>query len=128
MKRALLLTFFLLSTAVAICQTILTGKVVAVADGDTFTLLTDKKKQVKVRLYGIDCPERKQDFGTKARQFTAELIYNKEVKAEILEIDRYGRSIATVILSDGKVLNKELLRAGLAWHYSIMINIKNLPS
>lgn len=117
MKRALLSLSFIFFFAFALCQTVLTGKVVAVADGDTFTLLTPEKKQVKIRLYGIDCPERKQDFGTKARQFTSDMVFSKSVSIKIMDVDRYGRTIGIVMLSDGRVLNRELLGAGLAWHY-----------
>jgi len=104
----------------------LTGKVVSIADGDTFTILTANKEQVKIRLYGIDCPEAKQDFGSKAKQFTSTLCFQKIVKAEIKNNDRYGRKIAVVHLPDGRIINKEILRAGLAWHYKHYDNSKEL--
>lgn len=93
------------------------GKVVAVADGDTFTMLTGEKKQIKVRLYGIDCPERKQAFGQVAKDFTADAVFGKEVKLSKEGKDRYGRTVAIVELEDGRILNEMLLQAGLAWHY-----------
>jgi endonuclease YncB( thermonuclease family) len=92
------------------------GKVVSVADGDTFTLLTKEKKQIKVRLHGIDCPEKRQDYGTKAKQFTSEAVFNKWITVEQTDIDRYGRVIAIVPI-EGTTLNEMLLRNGLAWHY-----------
>ncbi|WP_207420525.1 thermonuclease family protein [Desertivirga brevis] len=95
----------------------ITGRVVSIADGDTFTILTNNKKQVKIRLYGVDCPEKKQDFGTKAQQFTSKLCFGKTVIVQVKNNDRYGRKIAIVNLPDGKILNKELLIAGMAWHY-----------
>jgi len=110
---SILLFFFLAAT----CQTIVTGTVVGVTDGDTFTLLTPAKKELKVRLHGIDCPEKNQDFGTRAKQFTSNLIFNKTVKVRIKNKDRYGRTIALVILPGGRILNEELLRSGMAWHY-----------
>lgn len=61
----------------------LRGKVVKIADGDTFTLLTDDKRQVKIRLHGIDCPEHAQPHGTKAKQFTSNLVFGKLVSAQV---------------------------------------------
>lgn len=92
------------------------GKVVGVADGDTFTLLTKENKQIKIRLHGIDCPEKKQDYGQVAKQFTSDAIYGKEVCVDETDIDRYGRTIG-IVHYEGKILNEELLKAGLAWHY-----------
>ena len=110
------LLYFLFSLKVFALHSI-TGKVVGVSDGDTFTILTNSKEQIKIRLYGVDCPESKQDFGTKAKQFTSTLCFGKTVTANIKNNDRYGRKIAFVILPGGKNLNKELLLAGMAWHY-----------
>lgn len=101
----------------AYSQTILNGKVIAVADGDTFTMLTEGNKQVKIRLHGIDCPEKRQDFGTAAKNYTSSQIFGKVVRAHVLKKDRYKRFIAMVRLPNGKMLNQELLRAGMAWHY-----------
>lgn len=94
----------------------LQGTVVAVADGDTFTMLTANKQQVKVRLHGIDCPEKKQDFGMVAKQFLSDQIYQKQVSVRKLDTDRYGRIVGIAIVS-GVNVNEELLKAGLAWHY-----------
>ncbi|MDR1674972.1 MAG: thermonuclease family protein [Tannerella sp.] len=65
--RRILFLFGLLTLSLAINAQTIAGKVVRVADGDTFTLLDESNNQVRVRLYGIDCPEKKQDFGEKAR-------------------------------------------------------------
>jgi endonuclease YncB( thermonuclease family) len=65
---------------------------------------------------GIDCPEKKQDFGTKARQFLADMIFQKEVTVREMDLDRYGRTIGIVII-DRLNVNEALLKAGLAWHY-----------
>ena len=91
------------------------GKVVAVTDGDTITVLAGKE-QVKVRLDGIDAPERRQAFGTVAREKLAELVFEKPVKVITKGKDRYGRTIGTVIAGERSV-NLEMVRAGLAWHY-----------
>ncbi|MEJ6979690.1 thermonuclease family protein [Pedobacter sp. P351] len=117
MKNLVFNLLLLFITSLAISQETITGKVVRIADGDTFTILTEGNKQVKVRFHGIDCPESKQDFGTRAKQFTSELAFSKTVDVQINHIDRYGRTIGVVILPDGKILNEELLKGGLAWHY-----------
>ncbi|WP_207427483.1 thermonuclease family protein [Pedobacter sp. SYSU D00535] len=117
MKFVLTSTLLLFFTVLASCQESINGRVVKIADGDTFTILTDQKKQVKVRLHGVDTPEKSQDFGTKARQFTSDLIFGKSIKVEKKNYDRYGRLIGIAMLPNGKSLNEELLKAGLAWHY-----------
>ena len=91
------------------------GEVVGVADGDTITVLRDKE-QVKIRLYGIDTPERKQAFGKKAKQFTSKMVFGKVVEVKVMATDRYGRTVA-MIYADRTLLNEELVKAGLAWVY-----------
>jgi micrococcal nuclease len=117
MKKLRINILFLFLTNISLCQIVVTGKVVRIADGDTITLLDENNKQVKIRLYGIDCPEKHQDFGSVAKQFTADKCFNKHIKVDIKYTDRYKRKVGTVILPNGKNLNKELLKAGLAWHY-----------
>jgi micrococcal nuclease len=92
------------------------GKVVGVSDGDTITVMHHGKEE-KIRLYGVDCPEKRQDFGQKAKQFTASMVYGKEVNVEPIDTDRYGRTVG-IIRTDGKCLNEELLKNGFAWLYS----------
>lgn len=94
-----------------------TGKVVGIADGDTFTLLTDENDQIKIRLHGIDCPEKKQDFGQVAKQKLSELIFGKQVSVVKKDIDRYKRTVGLVYDDQNKCINEEMLKAGLAWHY-----------
>ncbi|MCD9015200.1 thermonuclease family protein [Parachryseolinea silvisoli] len=94
----------------------LTGNVVSIADGDTFTLLTSENEQIRIRLHGIDCPEKKQDFGAKAKQFLSDMIFQKSVNVREMDVDRYGRTIGMVTI-DGINVNEALLKAGLAWHY-----------
>ena len=91
------------------------GKVVGISDGDTIKVLKDGK-QVKIRLAAIDCPEKGQPYWRKAKQFTADMVAGKVVKVWETDIDRYGRIVGFVLIGD-KNLNKELLSAGLAWHY-----------
>ena len=92
------------------------GKVVGVSDGDTITVLTTGNIQMKIRLDGIDCPEKKQDFGDRAKQTTSNLCFGKNVKIVSTKTDRYGRTLGYVYV-DGKCVNEELLKLGLAWHY-----------
>jgi micrococcal nuclease len=91
------------------------GKVIGVADGDTITVLRDKQPQ-KIRLYGIDCPEKRQPFGKRAKQFTSKLVFGKLVDIEPVAIDRYGRTVAFVRVENITV-NEELIREGLGWVY-----------
>ncbi len=91
------------------------GKVVGVSDGDTIRVM-HRGRANKIRLFGIDCPELGQAFGRKARRFTARMVFGKIVEVRKVDEDSYGRTVAWVSV-DGKSLNKELLRAGLAWWY-----------
>jgi endonuclease YncB( thermonuclease family) len=91
------------------------GRVYGVTDGDTISVLQDGRA-VKIRLYGIDCPEKHQAFGMRARQFTSSLAFGKEVEVRPVDRDRYGRRIAWVYVGP-RCLNEELLRAGFAWHF-----------
>ena len=92
------------------------GMVVGVTDGDTIKVMGAHNKQVKIRLYGIDTPERGQPFGKRAKQFTSKMVYGKVVEVEVMDTDRYGRTVA-MIYADKNLLNEELVKAGLAWVY-----------
>ncbi|SDE24130.1 thermonuclease family protein [Riemerella columbipharyngis] len=92
-------------------------KVIGVKDGDTIEVLIDGKPVV-VRLANIDCPEKKQPFGNKAKWATSALVFGKMVTlVHYGKTDRYRRLIAEVILPNGLNVNKELVRRGLAWHF-----------
>ncbi|MEJ5250763.1 MAG: thermonuclease family protein [Chthonomonadetes bacterium] len=93
-----------------------TGKVVGVSDGDTIEVMR-AGRAVRVRLHGIDCPESRQAFGTRAKQFTSELVFGKTVAVQVYGTDQYGRILGEVILPDGRSLNRELVRNGYAWWY-----------
>jgi endonuclease YncB( thermonuclease family) len=92
------------------------GRVVRILDGDTIEVLRNRQP-VRIRLAEVDCPERGQAFGTRARQFTGSLAFGREVTVKARGADGYGRRLAEVLLSDGRSLNRELVSAGLAWHY-----------
>ena len=92
-------------------------KVIGVKDGDTFVILFEGKEQV-VRFAHIDCPEKKQPFGKKAKYFVSDMCFGKNIKLlHENKYDRYKRLIAEIILEDGTNLNKELVKQGLAWHF-----------
>jgi micrococcal nuclease len=84
----LCLTLLLIPTSSPAWQ----GKLVGVTDGDTIQVLHNGKAE-KVRLYGIDCPEKRQDFGTRARQFISEMVFGKTVEVESIDTDRDGRTV-----------------------------------
>jgi len=93
------------------------GQVVSIIDGDTIDVLYKKRPQ-RIRLQGIDCPEKGQPYATKAKQATAALVFRKEVTVRLQEDhDRYKRSIGDVVLSDGRILNQELVKDGWCWWY-----------
>lgn len=110
------LILLILSLILAVQNLTFTAKVIGVTDGDTIVVLTDENKQIKIRLEGIDCPESNQDFGSKAKQTTVDLCFQKTVRVEQSGTDRYSRMLAFVFVNDVCV-NKELLRQGMAWHY-----------
>src|SRR5215471_6445926 len=93
-----------------------TGKVVGISDGDTISVLREGKA-VKVRLHGVDTPEKAQAFGTQARKFTSDMVFQQTVTVIVQNTDRYGRLVGDVLLPDGRSLNQELVKAGMAWWY-----------
>lgn len=92
------------------------GRVVGVVDGDTIDVLRRGQPE-RIRLAGIDCPEKAQPYGTRARQATAVLVFGMDVRVLEKERDRYGRMVGEVVLGDGRSLNRELVRQGWAWWY-----------
>ena len=92
------------------------GKVIGVTDGDTLTVLRAGRREV-IRLNGIDAPEKGQAFGDRAKQFTAGLAFGQVVQVVVRDHDRYGRTVADVVLADGRSLNHEVVRGGYAWWF-----------
>ena len=95
----------------------LEGKVVGITDGDTFKLLVQDSILHRIRVANIDCPEKNQPFSAKAKQFTSDAIFGKIVKVNVLSTDRYGRFIGGTTYNDSLILNRDLLKNGLAWHF-----------
>ena len=95
---------------------VLIGKVVGITDGDTITVLDAGKTEHKVRLMGIDAPEKKQDFGNESKKALSYYIYQKEVTVEYKKQDRYKRKVGKVIL-DNQDICLQMVKDGMAWHY-----------
>lgn len=95
---------------------ILTGRVVAIGDGDTITVLDTSTTQHRIRLAGIDAPESHQAFGEQSKRNLADMVFGKEVSVSYQKVDQYGRIVGQVRL-DGKDINLEQVKAGMAWHY-----------
>ena len=113
----LLLSFLLtFSVCTASASKILQGQVVSVADGDTITVLDAEKTQHKIRLQGIDAPEKAQAFGAKSKQALYEMVHGKTVQVSFEKSDKYGRILGKVLL-DGQDICHQQIKAGLAWHY-----------
>ncbi len=94
------------------------GKCEYVQDGDSLRFLPDgAAESVRTRLYGIDAPEKGQDFAGQSRQLLVKLTRRKRIRVEVQDVDRYGRYVAKVYVG-GTYVNEEMLRAGLAWFYS----------
>ena len=106
---------FLLLSAPAMSSE-LQGHVVSIADGDTFTLLTANKQQVRIRLAEIDTPESGQPYGNRAKQALSDLVFGKDVRIEVQDIDRYGRTVGRPYVGDVDEC-AELVENGFAWAY-----------
>ena len=93
------------------------GIVIKVLDGDTYDLLLDDMTTIRVRMEGIDAPEKGMPYSKKATQYLGEMCENRVIKINKNNIDRYGRVISYSYLDDGRELSREMLKAGYAWHY-----------
>jgi endonuclease YncB( thermonuclease family) len=119
-----LLTFntrLFLTTAALLCawsvsaETV-SGRVVSIADGDTVTVLDSSNTQWKIRLMGIDAPEKRMPFGQKSKEHLSDLVFNKQVTVDYSKQDRYGRTVGKIIVN-GIDANLEQVKDGMAWHY-----------
>lgn len=129
MKKHTTLLFLLFSITTLFSQTTLTAKVIGIKDGDTVVVLDSLNNQTTLRLAEVDCPEKSQPFGTKAKQFTSDQIYLKTIKYIITDTDRYGRSIAMIYYdTDNKYLSAEIIKAGMGWHYKRYSTSKELAN
>ncbi len=109
---SLLVTFF--SSLVSASE--ITWSVVSVIDGDTIEVLHNNKAE-RIRLSGIDCPEKGQAYGKRAKQAASDLAFGKDVTVQTHGHDKYTRTIGEVLLPDGMNLNQELVKQGWCWWY-----------
>lgn len=108
--------------ALALCTSVVSradeiqGKVVAISDGDTVTVLDAENHQHKIRLTGIDAPEKAQAFGQASKRSLSDMVYERQVSVEWSKRDRYGRFIGKISANQIDVC-LEQVRRGMAWHY-----------
>jgi len=107
---------FLLFLSLTASADTLTGKVVKITDGDTLYVLDANYKEHKIRLAGIDAPERKQAYGLASRKHLLSIVAGKQITIEYQKRDRYGRIVGKVLV-DGRDACLEQVKAGFAWHY-----------
>lgn len=91
-------------------------KVIGIIDGDTYDIL-DGRKVIRVRMDGIDAPEKGMPYNKVSKKYLSDLIFDKIIQVKMGEIDKYGRTIAQTYLLDGIDVSLEMIRAGLAWHF-----------
>jgi endonuclease YncB( thermonuclease family) len=123
LKLLFLSTLFVATLSVAAT---LEGHCIAVLDGDTVTILDSMNKQTRVRLMGIDAPEKAQAFGTRSKQALSDLVFSKQVSVEFSKKDKYGRTLGKIIVN-GLDANLEQLKAGMAWHYKQYMKEQLVP-
>lgn len=100
---------------------ILRGRIIGITDGDTVELLDNQEQSYKIRLKGIDAPEKRQPFGDVSRKHLAGMLAGKDVTVEWQKHDRYGRIVGRVVL-DGIDVCLEQIKSGMAWHYKYFEN------
>jgi endonuclease YncB( thermonuclease family) len=93
------------------------GKVIKIQDGDTYDLLREDKTTLRIRMEGIDAPEKGMPFYRVSKKYLGELCLNQTIKVLKMSEDHHGRTVAYSFLDDGRELSREMLKAGLAWHY-----------
>ncbi len=91
-----------------------------ITDGDTITILTDQKKNIKIRLAEIDAPEKNQPWGKNSKQALSDLIFSSNVTVDSVGKDQYGRTLGTVFLNDMNI-NKHMVQHGNAWAYQAYV-------
>lgn len=116
MNKFLMAALLLAFSAIAQAD-LITGRVVGVTDGDTITILDNTNTQHKIRLAGIDAPEKNQAFGTASKRSLSDMVFGKQVDIEWSKRDRYGRTVGKVLTS-GLDVNLEQIRRGMAWFYT----------
>lgn len=98
-------------------QKIFTGKVIKILDGDTYDILLDNNTTKRIRMEGIDAPERGMAFYKSAKDYLGALCFGQVLRVEQTSIDRYGRTVAKSFLSNRNELGLLMVEAGYAWHF-----------
>ena len=114
------------TTCISAQASTIVGRVVGVADGDTLTVLDADRVQHKVRLAGIDAPEKAQAFGNRSKESLSDLVFSKTVTVETDKVDRYGRAVGKVLV-EGRDANLIQVERGFSWHYKAYES-EQLPS
>ena len=112
-----------LFAAILVCAeaghtTVFKARVIGVADGDTVTVLDEAYAEHKIRLMGIDAPEKSQAYGKRSKQSLSELVDGQELSIDAAKHDRYGRLVGKLLGQNGRDINLEQVRRGMAWHYT----------
>lgn len=95
----------------------MSGKVISIIDGDTYDVMVEGNQTLRVRMEGIDAPERGMPFYRVSKNYLSQLCYNEVVELKITGVDNHERVLAFAYLEDGRELSHELIRVGLAWHF-----------
>ena len=108
------------------------GKVIKIVDGDTYDILIEGNNTIRIRMFGIDAPEKGMPYYIVAKNYLGDLCFKKNINIRKTDIDQHGRTVAKSYLDDGRELGAEMVKAGLAWHYkkydpddSILANLEN---
>lgn len=95
----------------------ISGKVISIIDGDTYDVLIQDNKTIRVRMEGIDAPEKGMPFYQKSKKYLSDLCLGKQITIKITGVDNHDRLLAYSFLEDGKELSHEMIKAGFAWHF-----------
>lgn len=114
--RALSIGFALLAAATTLTAATITGRVTAIADGDSFTLTDARQRSTRVRIQGVDAPERRQSFSYASRKSLSDMLYGRTIVVVINKEDQYGRIVGKVMV-EGRDAGLQQIRSGLAWFY-----------
>lgn len=112
----LVILLFVLSISIPAAAETISGRVISIADGDTLTILNSENIQIKVRLAAIDAPEKAQAFGNRSKQSLSDMCFGKQAKIEVVDTDRYGRTVGTVTCGEVRA-NDAQVASGMAWVY-----------
>jgi endonuclease YncB( thermonuclease family) len=125
---AIALLLVLAATAQATTNEAFEARVVGVSDGDTISVQDSRAPPRKIRLAGIDAPEKGQSFGDRSKKNLSSLVFGKTVRIEWSKSDKYGRIVGKVLIAPSGScavppcpatldVNLAQIAAGYAWHY-----------